>query len=208
MINLMPDDLKQDIRYARMNVSMIQYVILVAIISVALTIFMFAGILLVQADENLLRQAIADKETQLAELKTPENDAKELASRISLISSLLNQEVEFSKLIQDIGSVIPSNSRLNSLSLTGDDGSVSLTIIIPEQADAPIVRETLASAELFTGADIISIGPSATDEDGNVLDYAVVVVVRFFDDSPPPPPSEEDAGGGSEGSPTDEGANG
>lgn len=180
MINLLPPDIQKEIRFARLNVTAMQYAILIMAVSLSLASLLFFGVAVVSGDEESLHQNIQEKEAILAELEDSVGKAKELEQQIDTISALLEREVSFSSLLRDIGGVIPEGASLTGLSLTGDETlPLRIGATVRNQPLAAVLRENLEDSELFENADIQSITASEVDARGNALFYSVQLVVNF-----------------------------
>lgn len=181
MINLLPPKLKQNIKFGSYNVSIIQYGGLVLIIGVALATVMTFGVQFVRADEANLRSSISKKETQLAQYLGDQQKAIALSAKITTISKLLQGEVKFSNLIQEIGGLLPTGARLTGLQLTNDlTEPFVLVAIVNSKEIATQLQQNLANSSLFIGADIQSLNPAQiNDETGGVVNYSINVVVAF-----------------------------
>jgi Tfp pilus assembly protein PilN len=156
---------------------------MVLTVSVALSGIMFFGVSLVKSDESILVSEIKSKEASLANQGGVDQEARDLAANIATISALLDRSVNFSELIQDIGSAIPDGARLTGLSLTGDSSSpLQITAITDTQEKAAIMRKNLEDSEIFSGADIQVITPK--DVDG-VRTYTAIFVASFATEEKP-----------------------
>jgi flavin-binding protein dodecin len=192
VINLMPPKIKQDIKFARYNVTLIQYCILVLVVSAAVTSIMIFGLTLMAADERAVNDAIAERQATLASLKATDDEARQLSTNISTISALLAREVSFSEVIQKLGAVMPIGARVQDLSLTGDSSApLGIVVIVDTQAKAAVVRQNIDDSEDFAGADIIDIVNGETNEAGNVVNYQVTMTLGFkVAEAPKPTPAQ------------------
>jgi Tfp pilus assembly protein PilN len=180
MINLLPTNLKDEIRFGRLNITLVQYTMLVVSVSIALVAVLLFGVGVVSADERSLKKNIEERQVILSGLSSVTQEAQDLESTVNTISALLEREIEFSKLLKDIGAVIPSGASLTGLALTGDE-SVPLQIDaeISTQSLAAVLRENLEDSNLFQGADIQSISIGDVNQAGAALNYQVRIVVNF-----------------------------
>lgn len=184
MINLMPPNLKKDILYARRNVTLVQYCVLVAITAVALTGVMVYGIMLINSDQNALEESISSKKSTLELLKKDETEANNLSKTIDTINALLNREVSFSKLLQDIGAVMPEGTKLTGLSLASSkDQPLTITAALNEQKKAAILQQNLLKSGLFSAVDIQAVNTSATAEDGTPTEFSAQLSAKFADEA-------------------------
>lgn len=180
MINLLPPEIKNEIRYGQLNILAVQYAVLIILVSLSLVAVLFFGVSVVSGDERSLKQAIEEKQVVLSELDTTVAEAKELEQTIDTISALLKRELSFAALLKDIGAVVPSGASLTGLSLTGDESlPLSIDAVLSEQSTAAIMRENLENSDLFQNADIQSITASEIDEAGVVKQYQARFVVNF-----------------------------
>lgn len=180
MINLLPPEVKDEIRFGQLNITAIQYAVLILAVSLSLVAVLFFGVTVISGDEQSLEQAIEEKSVVLSDLEGSVAEAKDLESSIDTISALLAREVSFSELLQDIGSVIPDGASLSGLSLTGDESlPLRIDAEVNSQPLAAILRENLENSDLFSNADIQSITASNIDEQGNASQYLVRLVVNF-----------------------------
>lgn len=179
MINLMPHELKKDIVYARKNVSLAQYCILVAIVAIALTGVMAYGIILITADQNALKESISSKRSTLELLKKDEADANKLSKTIDTINALLDREVSFSKLLQDIGALMPEGTKLTGISLASSkDQPLTITAMLDEQKKAAVLQQNLLKSGLFSAVDIQAVNSSAS-EDGSSSSFTAQLSAKF-----------------------------
>lgn len=181
MINLLPPDVKSSIKYGAYNVNIVQYSILLVIMGVALAALLLFGVQIVRSDEASLNKAISQKQVQLEEYVDDNEKAQALTAKISTISKLLEGEVKFSELLQEIGRLLPAGASLMGLQLTTDFSEpLVLAAKVDSKQTATELQQNLANSDLFIGADIQSLAPGDVDEaTGRVLNYTVNIVVAF-----------------------------
>lgn len=183
MINLLPPDSKKALHYARMNVVLIQYVILVIFVGISVVGIVIFGGNIVSANEKEIQSAIDIEREKAAALLPSSQEAKELSEKIDTIGNLLNQEVKFSELLREIGSLMPQGSILLSLSVSeSKDDPITLDAGVIDADTAAVLRENLAGSDVFDNADILSV--TLTDEplagqDGQVYNYGAKYQVFF-----------------------------
>ena len=159
MINLLPPQAKENIRFARLNVTMIEYAVLVLVTTVGLISILFYGQSLASHEESLLSNLVNDKRSNLSQYDSELAKAKELDKRIDTISALLGLETNFSKLLPAIGGIVPQGTVINGLELdTEDSNSLTINGESTSQTGPSIFRENLAKSDkLFSRADIVNI---------------------------------------------------
>ncbi len=176
MINLMPPEQKEAIKFGSYNVNIIQYMILIIVAGIALAAVITFGVQIVSSDESKLNESITAKQEQLVTYSEDIELARSLTSKISTVDVLLDNEVHFSVLLQEIGSLLPPGSSLNDLNLSNDTSeNIVLTANTDSEAIATQLQQNLVNSELFTGADIQRLTTVTTESDGTVVIVEIVV---------------------------------
>lgn len=194
MINLLPPDVKENVKFAKYNrLTMRLCLYLSAVTVVAISVYAFGYLSLDQRYQSAQKE-LETQDVSAAVAKT-EADAQQLADTISSASTLLKRERRFSDLLKNIASVMPSGASLNSLALTNDPRQ-------PLEIDAKIVNEAQAlvlkrnieekldekGKKLFVGADIQSINSAKIkDQAGETITYTTKITTGFADVPAPTP---------------------
>lgn len=131
MINLMPSERKSAILYSRRNSVLLRWITGVSIAAIGLIFLTGGGLFYLRQDSKALQKNIDDTKTSLS----AENEAEtlkrveEISGNIKLVVDVLSDEVLFSKLLQQIGLVMPSGTVLQDLELKSDlQGGLTLRI--------------------------------------------------------------------------------
>lgn len=122
MINLLPLSTKQEIYYARKNLFIIRWVLANIIAIILLSALLFIGGIYIDNSQKDLRDSntTIQADMKTAKLDTVKQDAENISSGVKLISQILSQELRFSILLQKIGSLMPENTILSTISLTSN----------------------------------------------------------------------------------------
>lgn len=162
MINLIPTDHKQSIAYARYNTKLVGWLLGIVIAVAGLAVVAGGGLFYINQDINNYKQSIAESEKSLKEENEEETLARveEISGRLSLVVNVLSREVLFSKLLPYIGSLMPSGTVLENLSLSREQaGGIDLSIRARDEFAASQALANLKADEnlLFTAADVNKI---------------------------------------------------
>lgn len=162
MINLLPPQHAQAIRYGRQNTKLLSWVTGAAIAIIILIIILAGGWFYINQQSKDLRHNLNSTNQQLTDqnLGKVEADAKELTGDINVIDKVLSQEIHFSDLIQAIGSYMPPKAVLSSLTLSDKvTGGLDLSANAKDYASAAQVAVNLNDPQdnLFSKIDIINI---------------------------------------------------
>lgn len=158
MINLLPPELKESVRYGRLNVIMLKYALVALSVSALVFILMMVGGTLISQSQGEIKASIEADRARVNELRTAYAEAQKIAGVVDTIDSVLDREVQFSELLQEIGSIMPSGAALTNLSIS-EDRSEPINLLAAAQSEETIavLRENLADSKLFEAADVISI---------------------------------------------------
>lgn len=122
MINLLPSEIKENIYYGRKNSTIVRWIIAnTAMILAILVVLFFGGVFIDHSRQNLTTSnELIETNIKAEKLDTVQEDAKELSDGVKLISQILSQELLFSKLLQELGGLMPEKTVLGSVSLTSN----------------------------------------------------------------------------------------
>lgn len=162
MINLLPPELKQDYRYARYNHKLIRWSIafLCAIFGVAL--ITGAGYFVMDNSVESYQSKVASAQSRLTSenITGAEQKVAQISDNLKLMVDVLSKEILFSKLLEQLGSITPSNVILTNLSISQTDTAIDMTAETSSYQAATQLQVNLAdpSNKIFSNADIINIG--------------------------------------------------
>lgn len=159
MINLLPPKNLTAIKYAKANTNLFRHITIISFGLIGLVLVVLgAERLLVQKQANTRALSQAN-EARIKELEPVQTKAQQLSETINTITRLQSQDVKFSALITQIGSLMPSGSILTGLDFSIEDLNAPLTISaeVESEPTAAILRNNLVNSELFSSADIKTI---------------------------------------------------
>lgn len=176
MINLLPNNLKKDIRAARVNIILVRYI---ALVFVALVFIM--GVLYVYY--AILQNTMASAEARIdandikADIYTATRQEVEgLSTQLTEAKTVLDQNVSYSKFLIALGQATPENTILDEIVLDEahfNGTAFELKGFAKTDSDAAILGNQLkAATQLFTSVDI-----QGTSSEGGITGYPVVVTM-------------------------------
>jgi hypothetical protein len=168
MINLLPPERSQSIRYGRINDLLLRWLAGLGGAIVVLIIILIGGRLYINQQSKNLQSDITNSQTQLTTQNLPQvqHEADEISGDLKVINQVLGSEVRLSDVLRSIGGVMPSGSILDGLTLTNVSGAIDLAASATDHTTAAQVAVNLSdpSNGLFSKVDIVSIDcpPGAT----------------------------------------------
>jgi len=187
MINLLPPETKENLRYARRNRILRKWIIVSVICLFGAVALVAGGGLYLQRSIDDTNKQIADTQRQLdaQHLDTVQKQVTDMSNNLKLTVQVLSKEVLFSKLLTQLGAVTPSNVSLTNLSILQAQSSI---VIIADAANYNAATQLQANLsdpknQIFSQADIENISCAKTAQDGT---YPCKVTIRalFAADNP------------------------
>lgn len=161
MINLLPPDIKQTYRYARLNqrLSLWSVAFLLAIVGTAgLT---FTGINIMDRSSKTYQREVAETQAELKRqnIDGVEKQVGEISGNLKLMVQVLSKEILFSKLLTRLGNATPANVVLTDLSISQTEQAIDLKAQARDYNGATQLQANLADEanQIFSKADIVNI---------------------------------------------------
>ncbi len=161
MINLLPNDIKQDIGYARRNARLRLWIISSLIAFAGMGAIIGGGFLyLQQSTSSYSKQLeVAQQNLQAQDVSQTQKRVEEISSNTKLTTQVLSREILFSKLIKQIGSTLPAGTALKSLEIDKVQGGIQLNAGAVDYNAGTQIQVNLQDPKngVFEKADINSI---------------------------------------------------
>jgi Tfp pilus assembly protein PilN len=152
MINLLPDDFKKELRASRTNVTLLNYLIILAVGVIFLAV-LFVGVYYVLTNTKSDAQSIIKQNnSKTSALASTEQQALSLRASLSTAKVILDQEVDYSKVVTGIAQVMPAGTVLASLSLSSTTFGTPIIL----QANAKSIDDALALKDSFSKSSLFS----------------------------------------------------
>lgn len=186
MLNLMPPESKEAIIYARRNTRLIHWTFGCIVIIIAMAATVVLGNFYIDNSKHNLSRSIDQTKTTITSQKLDkvQAEAQSLSGGIKLIVQVLSKEIQFSKLLQQLGGLMPSGATLGNLQLSNKvNGALDLTANAVDYQSATQVQVNLSDSKnnLFDKVDTISV--SCSDGTGSssssaTSKYKCQIIVR------------------------------
>lgn len=167
MINLLPEDYKQAYLYARKNTQLAHWCAAIIAVTFACAVLMFGGWwYIAQSTKNYEKQvAQARLALEAGNLSNTQTKVQEISNSLKLIEQVLSKQILFSKLIRQIGIVMPEGAVLSNIELPAFEGGINILAEAKDYKTATQVQINLSDPrnKIFDKADIVSITCSNND---------------------------------------------
>ena len=160
-VNLLPPEHRATITYARQNSTLKNWIIASSIGVVGLVLVFAGGLFFLNQSTTNQQRQVTELRKQLADQKQGdvEKQVSSISSSIKLTLQVLQRQIFFSKLITQVGSVMPNSTSLESLALNSAQNGIDLTATATDYQSATQVQINITdpSKKLFDKADIINV---------------------------------------------------
>ena len=161
MINLLPPEIKNGYRYARLNVALRRWTVMCFIALIALGGLTTYGLLSLHQSTVRYNNQIdaAEKLFKQEDFAGTQAQVKNISNSFKLVVKVLGQEVLFSELLKQIAAAIPANSNLTGLQISQAQSAIDIVAVATDYNTATQVQVNLAdpSNGIFSKADIVNI---------------------------------------------------
>ena len=179
MINLIPTEMKQELMFARRNRQLARWAVILVIALLGVGTVVLGGQVYLQRSINSYTKQLEQDRAFLKDQKLEETQAQleGISSSVKLVVQVLSREVLFSKLLKQLGTVIPPGTALLELQIDKLQGGVALRAgAINVQAATQLqVNLQDPANQIFEKADIDNITCSPPKPD---VKYPCIINVR------------------------------
>ena len=170
MINLLPPDIKTQMRYSRYNRTALGYVKLATLVIVVLSGIFVGTIFYVNRETTAIEASVQERQAELDTKLVFQKQALNISDRLKAIKALDSSQTRFSVLLDDLAKYLPQGVSLEGITLTGDDKKPLSIAISGNTYDSILAfRNAVLLSSRIAGADLVSITNSATGFSGNVV---------------------------------------
>lgn len=179
----MPAEAKSAVTYARLNLRLLHWTIGSLLIILAMGATVVLGGFYIDSAKNNLSSSIEQTKSAIAtqKLDKVQAQAESISGGVKLIVQILSKEVLFSKLLQQIGGLMPAGVTLGDISLSNSvTGAIDLTANAVDYQSATQVQLNLQDPKnnLFDKVDTTSLTCTDTTQPSTGSKYKCQILVR------------------------------
>ncbi|MBC7459309.1 PilN domain-containing protein [Candidatus Saccharibacteria bacterium] len=181
MINLMPDEAKKEIRAARVNVVLIRYSIVIVLAFLFLVLLQLGSYIALTQAKDSAQQLIDANGTKAAVYSSTKAQVDALSSSLSETKSILDQEVMYSNVLQNIGQQMPTGTVIDKIALdaTSFTGTPATITAYAKTNDAAVaLREKFQTSPFFSAVNFQSVSDSTGGITGYPISVSLTLVIN------------------------------
>ncbi len=163
MINLMPDEAKRQLRAAKLNVSLLNYFLILLVAAAFLGFILYGSVVLLRQTEESAKQLILANDTKAEVFEETQTQIAGLSAKLSDARVVLDGQRSYTKILQTIGGAMTTGTVIDELSLTpaAISGEPFVATIFATTSTATVeLQESLESTGAFSSVAISSISQS------------------------------------------------
>ncbi len=168
MINLLPPEIKRQIRAGQSNTLLLRYCVLSAILAVLLLGAGGAIYLIMNISKNQAQATIDDARAQSAIYAESQQQADTFKNNLALAKTIIDKEVRYSNILLTIAQTLPSGIVLESIQLDAKTfgKSTSLNALGRSYGDAVRLKSAFEKSPYFTDVHINSVSENKDSSSG------------------------------------------
>lgn len=159
MINLLSNEDKRELRAARRNIVLLNYVLTLLMLAVLVASTYAIGYFLLHQQEQASRQKIAEFVPQKSEYKDTIDRANAYSKDLSIAKSILQNEFFYSDFMTLIAKTLPPNTVMTSLDISASEVTKPVTIEVSTKSyqDFVAIKNALQNSKFFQGTKILTV---------------------------------------------------
>ena len=181
MINLLPPNTRKDMLYARKNSMLLKWssTLIFAVLGAAL-IIASGMVYLTETTKNYEKRTETARQSLKAQkIDETQKKVEEISNNVKLATEVLSREILFSKVLMQLGSVLPAETSLQQLQIDDLKGGLTLSAGAKDIESATQIQLNLEDPKnrIFEKADIENINCNGEDTNETQL-YPCIVQIR------------------------------
>ncbi len=164
MINLLPDEVKRDIRAARMNVLLLQYnlytfIVILILVGISAMFFVFLNF-----TQSSAVQTSTENKQKSVKLIDVQKEADQYKNDLAMAKKILNESINYTDVILSITELVPSGVVLDFINLKPDDFGKPMQFAAHATSfdKASKLKDNFQSSELFSNVFIQNLADSGS----------------------------------------------
>jgi hypothetical protein len=180
MINLMPPDVKKELRAARMNVALLHYMTVILISAVFLALILWGTFMLLGQIQDSSKRLIEANDTKAEVYSQTKQQVDSLSAGLNDAKGILDQEILYSNILVNIAQQMPPGTLIDKITLdeTSFSGTpLTLKVYAKTSGDAVALRDRFQNSAFFSDVNFQSVS-DASGVDGYPVSATLTVTLN------------------------------
>lgn len=186
MINLLPEDTKQDLRAARANVALLRYNFITLIAIGVLAIFCGLFYFFLGISQSAAASKSSDNTAKAASYAEVRKQAEEYRSNLAIANQVLGSGVNYTSVIFSISELVPKGVILDNLTINAANFGQQTTFSAKAKtyADATKLKESFQKSPLFSNVFLQSVSDTSGGETTGPYPVSVMLSAKLNKTTP------------------------
>ncbi|MDB5167169.1 MAG: Fimbrial assembly family protein [Candidatus Saccharibacteria bacterium] len=173
MINLLSEESKKELRAARSNVTLLNYMLILGLGVIFLAIISGGVYFVLLGTQSDAQNLISASQAKSSAYSSVEAQGSSLRASLTSAKTILDQEVLYTKVLTNIAGAMPTGVILDSLNLnpTLFGTPVTLQFYTKTTKQALALKDSLATSPMFSNISFLSLSSSGSQS----VDYPISV---------------------------------
>lgn len=182
MINLLPPEVKREIRAGQANILLLRYCVTTLVLAAFLGVAIIGVFYIIHISHDSVEREVQKSNQKIASYKSTEREYTEFSTNLATAKAIISKDVRYSSISQKIGKALPQNVILESLTL--DAGKFGTPLVLNARGksydDAIALKTKLEESSLFNDVHLVSVAQSNTEDGKSIypISIAISVVIR------------------------------
>lgn len=180
MINLLPDETKQQLRAAHTNIALVKYLIFLGI-AVGFLIMAFAvSYLFLANDKEAIKKLEDNSQSTLSLYSAAQNQLNTIRTNIATAKSIMDQQISYSDIITGIAAALPSGIVIDKLTIDNQTIGKPINIFALGRSaeNVPLIKDNFAKSLLFSNYNLISVKTNTGDTSGFPVQISISITIN------------------------------
>ena len=180
MINLLPNEHKDEIRAARTNVLLLRYITMLVSAVIVLSGLVIGSYVVLNSTRDSAQLKVDENQKDVSQYQSIKVRADSFRSDLATAKTILDESVSYTKLTYRIAETLPANVVIDTLALDPKTFGTKMTLNANARTfnDASKLKDAFSrDQELFSSVQLISI---ESGDSGSGDDYPVKVSISLI----------------------------
>lgn len=180
MINLLPFEEKRQIQAARTNVLLLRYVLLTACVMALTGLMVGAGFVIMNTSKAEAEKKIALNASKASSYSSVQAEAQAFRTNLSTAKTILDKEVNYTKVILAIAQTLPSDVVLDNLDL--DANTFGTPFVLSAKAKSYdgglALKAALEKSDIFSNVSLQGMTIASSSDGGYPVSVQLNVTIN------------------------------
>jgi len=178
MINLLPYDVKHQLKAAKVNVALLRYSLIICASIIFLSAVCFGIYILLSTTKSDAQNSVLETQVQNeGSLSSTEAQANTIRSNLTRAKTVLDRDLRYSNVLMRMAAILPSGVVLDDITLDSDSFNTPLDLELrARNNDAALdLKSRFQNSPYFSGFNLRGLSQSGTSEYPTIINITITI---------------------------------